>query len=432
MTKTPTDRPMPMEATRNPATPLSLVLPIVFASSIGTGVVTLGLFFLTHQALAFSAQQNFFLGVLFGIGYLAAAVGAGPGLRWLKGRSRRVSTRLVLIVMLVLMALVCQLPLIARSFAGEPAWTVWVVVVVYAPLTGAHWPILESYISGGRRGRTLRSATGRFNITWAAATVAAMWAMAPLLERHALAIIALLGLVHLLSIVWVVRLAAEPCTHRPDPDNALVPHPPVYRQLLSVTRMLLPTSYLIIAAIAPYLPTTLDRLGVPRIAWHTPIVSSWLVVRMLGFVAMERWQGWHGRWWPVMAGGLGLLVGLALTVLAPTIAHGGLGVAVLILGLVILGASTALVYSSALYYAMEVGSARIDAGGTHEGLIGLGMAVGPACGLAATMVIPASPRHDSLVEIAVLVQVAVLAALVAVLAAIKARRLVGTDDPARA
>ena len=46
------------------------------------------------------------------------------------------------------------------------------------------------------------------------------------------------------------------------------------------------------------------------------------------------------------------------------------------------GAGMGIVYYAALYYAMAVGRAEVDAGGTHEGLIGGGYTIGPLVGLA--------------------------------------------------
>jgi hypothetical protein len=50
------------------------------------------------------------------------------------------------------------------------------------------------------------------------------------------------------------------------------------------------------------------------------------------------------------------------------------------------------VYTGAIYYAMEVHKSDVDAGGTHETLVGLGYSVGPACGLLATLAVS---RHGS-------------------------------------
>ena len=49
-----------------------------------------------------------------------------------------------------------------------------------------------------------------------------------------------------------------------------------------------------------------------------------------------------------------------------------------------LGAGLGIVYYAALYYAMAVGRAEVDAGGTHEALIGAGYTVGPSAGLLGT------------------------------------------------
>lgn len=46
-----------------------------------------------------------------------------------------------------------------------------------------------------------------------------------------------------------------------------------------------------------------------------------------------------------------------------------------------------IIYCAALYYAMAVGHADVDAGGKHEASIGLGYGVGPLCGLAAMQVL---------------------------------------------
>jgi hypothetical protein len=40
-----------------------------------------------------------------------------------------------------------------------------------------------------------------------------------------------------------------------------------------------------------------------------------------------------------------------------------------------------LAYYAALYYALVLENAAVNAGGAHEGLIGLGFATGPAAGL---------------------------------------------------
>jgi len=53
----------------------------------------------------------------------------------------------------------------------------------------------------------------------------------------------------------------------------------------------------------------------------------------------------------------------------------------LILGLMLFGGGMGVTYYVALYYAMAVGRAEVDAGGKHEAFIGGGYMVGPLIGL---------------------------------------------------
>jgi len=59
----------------------------------------------------------------------------------------------------------------------------------------------------------------------------------------------------------------------------------------------------------------------------------------------------------------------------------GYSLGVVILGEVVFGVFVGVIYHLALYYALVVKNAAVDAGGGHEGLIGLGLALGPAVGL---------------------------------------------------
>ena len=71
--------------------------------------------------------------------------------------------------------------------------------------------------------------------------------------------------------------------------------------------------------------------------------------------------------------------GFALVVTGPTLGW-------MLVGLALLGVGLGVVYYAALYYALAVGHARVEAGGTHEGLIGAGYATGPLVGLGGSAV----------------------------------------------
>lgn len=124
-----------------------------------------------------------------------------------------------------------------------------------------------------------------------------------------------------------------------------------------------------------------------------------------------------------VVGGLLLLGGFAMSVLAPL----GLSMepdpslhiarlAILLGGLALFGMGVATIYAGAVYYAMEVGQAEVDAGGTHESLIGVGYTAGPFIGLLATLAAQRGLIADSHLEWGVLAPVAGLAFLIGAIA----------------
>lgn len=371
---------------------LSIVLSLTFINSLGTGAVTNGVYFISKQSLGFGSQANFMLGTALGLTYIVGALGAGPALRKLAERPNGVSHRHVLLGLMLALGLLCFLPWLAikpvqttdgQTAAASGAWALWVFTLIYSPLTGAMWPIIESYLSGGRHGSNLRRSIGRFNICWACAIPVAYWGMAPLMENHSLLTLNALGVFHLMSIWFVCRLPRDPTSHDPDTYQQ---HPISYNALLALCRVLLPTSYVVFSVWSPYQPTAIAALGVAT-AWHTPLAGTWHLSRVLVFVIMERWQGWHGRWWLPLAGAVAMLVGFVGSVLAPSAGDQGqtLGIALLIISLVAFGGGMGAIYAAALYYAMTVGKAQVDAGGTHEALIGVGYTLGPVLGLGAAV-----------------------------------------------
>lgn len=389
--------------------PLWAVLSIAFLGSVGTGVFTNGIFFMTKHAYGFSVVQNYWLGLVLGLTYSVAALAAGPLLSRLA--RRKLATRTVLFWNLLAMAVVCLVPIAVRE-AGfhEHRWPIWLLILVYSPLTGMHWPLIESFLSGGRTGASLRSAVGRFNIVWSSALVVGMWGVGPLIEDAAMAI-GLLGIVHLLTIPMLRYLRPDPGRHL---DDAHEPHPPIYNQLLVVFRFLLPTSYIVSTALTPFLPAALTRLEVSS-HWQTPMAATWMAARFGTFVLLERWHGWHGRWYPAVGGVGFLLSGFALAVLAPQLGTVA-GISAILLGLAAFGIGMATIYSGALYYAMEVGRAEVQAGGIHEALIGIGYTVGPLCGLAAAGSVAAGVVAEGRFDAAMLSLVSVIAGLALLIA----------------
>lgn len=369
---TASTRPIP--ASRK--TPLWAVLTLTFLCSIGSGVVYGGVFFLAKSQYGFSDQDNYLLALLFGVMYVPGAYLAGPILRRL--RAGGITPRTALVALMLVLGCLCFVPLAAdRLGAASASWPLWLVILIYSPLSGGMWPIVESFLAGGRTEHELRAATGRFNITWSGAIVVTMLAIAPHIEHRALLIIAALGLVHLACLAVVARFTPVPGAHEHHDHH----RPVVYRQLLTFLRMFLPVSFMFNSALSPYMPAALKALGV-AVIWQTPVTAVWCTTRVLTFLAMERWHGWHGRWTTPIVGALLLLASFAWVVLVPMFAPASLGLTLFIIGLCGFGVGVGIIYAAALYYAMEVGASGVDAGGTHETLIGIGYTAGPLCLLA--------------------------------------------------
>ena len=76
-----------------------------------------------------------------------------------------------------------------------------------------------------------------------------------------------------------------------------------------------------------------------------------------------------------------------------------------------------VIYAGAIYYAMEVGAAEVEAGGMHEALIGVGYTGGPMLGVMAVTLQRAGVLSDRGVSTFLLVGVLCVLTLAATLVA---------------
>ena len=182
----------------------------------------------------------------------------------------------------------------------------------------------------------------------------------------------------LFAIAAAIGLALPKVPAAHDETESLEHTTPEYSRLLASCRVLLPLSYVFVGAISPLMPYLLDGLDTP-LDQQTPITSLWLLARVAIVIVLWRTHFWHGRWSTLLVAGAMLVGGFAAMVLAESLLAMGAG-------LVAFGIGQGIVYYAALYYAMAVGRAGVDAGGTHEALIGLGYGVGPAVAAIGSMV----------------------------------------------
>ena len=361
-------------------TPLGAVNAVTILASVGTGVVWNGVPFIAKHEYGFSEERTLLLYVVLGATYVAGAISTGPVLRLIE---RRLSPRAVLAWILLLEAAVCVSLIGTRS-----PWHLVAVSCGISVLSSWLWPIIESYLTAGRHGAAMRAAIGWWNLCWTGAVAAALVLMMPMMRNEPFVLrfgagslsleprlaIVVLGMTHALAIVPLFLFGRRPVLHDRELSHAAIQ--PEYGRLLRSARVLLPLSYVLNSAMAPLLPYLFERVYVAK-EEQTLVASTWMWVRIGAMAIMWRAPFWHGLWGTLLLGGLLLAAGFGMVVAAVSLpmAIGGLG---------LFGAGMGVVYYAALYYAMSVGHAEVDAGGTHEALIGVGYAVGPLAGLAGT------------------------------------------------
>ncbi|MGP1346022.1 MAG: MFS transporter [Phycisphaerales bacterium] len=352
---------------------------VTFLGSIGTGAAINGISFIATETYGFSRVANWSLAIASSVCYIGAALFAGPVLRGARRLMPRFSSRGSLAALSIAMAACCAFPYLVRG-----AWTIWVFMSVYAALSGALWPVVEAFLSGGRRGRSLRHTIGGFNIIWSSAVAFSFWIMSPIMPHGPLRVILLLGVVHLATLPLLAAFPREPGRHHDSGHSHDPEELALYRRLLHGFRILLLLSYAFMSTVNPVLPLRLREFQVP-LEHQTLLSSVWMTVRIGVFALMMVWGGWHGRVRTMVWSCATMLVGFACVMLGP-------GVGWLVAGLALLGVGVGAVYSAAIYYALEAGNAEVDAGGKHEALIGLGYLGGPALSLTAAGFVPPGER----------------------------------------
>ena len=302
--------------------------------------------------------------------YTLAARGSG-GLS--RARGGRISPRAALAVALSVWAAAALAPV---AFPGtEPV--LWAAAILGAGTSAVTWPIVESYLVAGRQGAALRAAIGRFNITWTPASALSLLLL-PSLARLGGPLLAIgsCAVINAGALLAVSRLPSRPGGHEPDASSPTAGRE--YPWLARAASWLLPLSYVISSTLAPVLPHRLAAVGV-HAAPGSVVAALWMTARFAALFFMWRTGFWHGRWGALAAAGVTLAGGLGLVLLAS-------GPIALGAGLVLYGCGLGLTYYAALYYAMAVGHAAIDAGGSFEALIGIGFCAGPLLGLAGNAV----------------------------------------------
>jgi hypothetical protein len=341
------------------------LLWVTFVESVGTILLERGIYFYTHERLAYGERENLLIAFTFGVFYVAGALSSHRAAQRF-GEKRLLSITLYgLLLVHVVLALHPAGALIPGAF------------VALALLHGLKWPVIESFFSAGQTPDQLLKALGRFNVCWALAVPLGVAGSGLLISTRPELLFVLAAALNVVALLVSADLPSQPLhleaehPERPAPVTLAL-----YSRLLVAARWSLLLSYTLMFLLAPLMPQIFADLGL-AVRGATLAAAALDGVRVASFAALGAFTGWQARRWPLWLASVLTPVGFALIVW-------GSGLGVVLFGELLFGAAAGMAYTAALYYALVVRNAAVDAGGAHEGLIGLGFALGPLCGLGGT------------------------------------------------
>jgi hypothetical protein len=301
-----------------------------------------------------------------------------------------------------------QVFIVAALAAVQTAPVVFVAAVALGALNGLKWPVVESYVSAGHNEMTQSRVVGRFNITWASAVPLSLLTMGPILAWNSHMLFVMAGAINLVSL-WLLRPINPHPVHMADdhPERPPAARLTRMRSLMVSSRWLMLSSYATMWIVAALIPGVFERFGVP-VGVSTGLSGLLDFVRVAMFVWFAAWAGWHGRVWPIAVSMAVLPAGYFMVCF-------GANLPTVLAGEVLFGLGAGATYHAALYYAMVVKNASVDAGGGHEGLIGAGFAIGPAAQLGGLALAPVvgGVLVGTLISVGPLIGVCTLCAAVA-------------------
>lgn len=350
-----------MDATTGITLPARL-LWLTFVESFAAVLLERAFYFYTHDALHFDDSRNLWLAFLFGAFYIGGALASHPV-------AERVGERRVLI------ASIAALLFLHLLLTSSPTSSVLIPAFVSVGfLQGIKWPVIESFISAGRAPSELARVLGRFNTAWASAVPLALLGSGPLIaSSFPRSLFAAAAGLNALAFALSLPLSARPAHLEVTTEHSELPASRRLGGLLISARWMLILSYALLFLLAPLIPDVFTRLRL-SVSEATAAYGLLDFVRVLTFAALGALTGWRARRWPVLACMLLLPASFAMMFLADALW-------VILLGELAFGLASGFFYTAALYYAQLLKNASVDAGGAHEGLIGLGFALGPLAGI---------------------------------------------------
>lgn len=353
--------------------PLVITYVIEGILSFATSLIFIGIFFYTSNVFGWGLAGNFCLATAQGVVYVAASLMTGK-------ISRALGARKLLFAANAALAMVS----LACAFFSTNPWVLSALILLYVPLAGLNWPVLEAAASSNADPQQLSRRIGLYNVIWAFTGAVAVGLQGLLIKIDPRATFIAPLLIHILILV-ILFIERGGVTSAQTQHAHLEPEPKLLHrrtQALWLSRITLPSTYVVIytvSALVPLLPAVkaLDPFA------QTLVGCVWLVSRFLAFAVLGWTVFWHTR--PMLLLGAGVLMGLsfvAVTLPPSSFVHHTRtwDLSSIIIGQALLGFALGLIYTASLYFGMVLSQASTEHAAFHEALIGLGQVLGPGVG----------------------------------------------------
>jgi predicted MFS family arabinose efflux permease len=330
------------------------------------------LYFFFRDKFGFDNKHNLALAALIGLIYMLASWQAG---RFAQRCGNFTALKIGFGVMAAGLAVGSQLNSVAGAIAAACVANVGMCFT---------WPVLEALVS---ESANAARAVGIYNITWAVANALAFFIGGTLIEKFGYRSIFYLPLaftllqfvtVHWLEKIHVVETVAGA---EKLPAVEIKPTPPARaKKFQRMAWLANPFAYIAINTLIAVLPGVAAKFQLST-GLAGFVCSLWCFARVVAFIALWRWTGWHYkfRW---LAGAFALLiVSFAVILVVPALAA-------VLLAQIFFGVAIGLIYYSSLFYSMDASETKSEHGGIHEAAIGLGNCVGPAVGAVSLQFLP--------------------------------------------
>lgn len=274
-------------------------------------------------------------------------------------------------------------------------WNINLALVLMGIFPGLIWPAASSTIMRGEDNNGVQRNVMRYNLGWSGGTAIAFFLVTPLMSlggqnlgmRSLFLPPILLSVISAILVYFFVRKMME----APDTQHQVTTNDgyeltaddrKIFRHLGWIMN---PMGYVILTVSALLSPQFTTKLGL-SFESSSMWLSLFFYVRLVCFIGLGHWKGWRYHIPTLMASYFGLGLSILIMILATNLA-------VFMVGQVVLGICLAIGFHSSLFYSMAGSEEKGEHGGSHEAMVGIGIAIGAFCvGLGSLMVTdPKSP-----------------------------------------